>query len=86
MRGLRGWAGAWLLEHGLWLLEEPTAASRQLRPAGAALLQCSPAHQSRLFFSFPPFSSRSPDWIDSWSGLERPEYERKKEEVGPWAV
>lgn len=23
----------------------------------------------------------SPDWIDNWSGLERPEYERKKEEV-----
>lgn len=26
-------------------------------------------------------SRRSPDWIDNWSGLERPEYERKKEEV-----
>lgn len=27
------------------------------------------------------FSLSRPDWIDNWSGLERPEYERKKEEV-----
>ncbi|KAL4423632.1 hypothetical protein ABPG77_009219 [Micractinium sp. CCAP 211/92] len=27
------------------------------------------------------FHAFTPDWIDNWSGLERPEYERKKEEV-----
>ncbi len=24
---------------------------------------------------------RRPDWIDNWSGLERADYEKKKEEV-----
>lgn len=63
------------------------AGTRRLSPASPQPpLPCSPTGALCSLASLhagycPHLSARRPDWIDNWSGLERTEYERKKEEV-----